>query len=234
MKHAGLSEHGAAGLVARWAAVEASGGPGSRNPRSGAEGIGQWLGSRKRPGITDVPDFEGQLKHAAEELMTTERRAGDVLRNAKTADEGSRGASMYERAEGYNPRTGRDNFTNATPTDSVWARRFASGRGVRPVEAGMPGYVPHTGQVPPDLRGKKGLPLPGEKSPYGGLYPLEKFNAPPAPSTNSFTSSSIRIDQKNEFNVSGVSDPSAAAAEVEKRLNRTNAGLTRNLEGAAR
>jgi len=111
---------------------------------------------------------------------------------------------------------------------------YKTPRSVAPVEAGMPGYVPHTGQVPPDLRGKKGLPLPGEKSPYGGLYPLEKFNAPPAPSTNSFTSSSIRIDQKNEFNVSGVSDPSAAAAEVEKRLNRTNAGLTRNLEGAAR
>lgn len=38
-KEAGLSEIGAAGLVARWAGVEAAGGPASRNPRSGAFGI---------------------------------------------------------------------------------------------------------------------------------------------------------------------------------------------------
>ncbi len=233
MKHAGLSEHGAAGLVARWAAVEAAGGPGSRNPNSGAEGIAQWLGSRKRPGVTDVPDFEGQLKHAVEELNGAERRAGNVLRNAKTADDGSRGASMYERAEGYNPATGRDNFTGATPTGTVHARRFVSGRGVQPVEAGMPGpRAPHTGQVPADMRGKVPPPLPGA-SPYGGLYPLEKFGAPPAPASNSFRNSSISIDQKNEFNITST-DPSAAAQEVEKRLSRTNAGLRRNLEGAAR
>lgn len=119
MKHAGLSEYGAAGLVARWAAVEAKGGPGSRNPRSGAEGVGQWLGSRKRPGVTDAPNLEPQLAHAAWELNNTERRAGDALRAARNPWEGARGASMFERAEGYSARTGLDLFTQATPADRV-------------------------------------------------------------------------------------------------------------------
>ena len=124
MKHAGLSEFGAAGLVARWAAVEAKGGPGSRNPRSGAEGIAQWLGSRKRRGVTDTANFDAQLAHAAWELNHTERRAGDALRAARTPWEGARGASMFERAEGYRARTGLDWFTRSTPAGRVhetWA-----------------------------------------------------------------------------------------------------------------
>lgn len=111
---------------------------------------------------------------------------------------------------------------------------YETPRSVRPVEAGMPGpRTPHTGQVPEDMRGKTPPPLPGAKNPFGGLYPLEKFHAPPAPASNSFRNSSVSIDQKNEFNITST-DPSAAAQEVEKRLSRTNAGLRRNLEGAAR
>lgn len=112
MKNAGLSEIGARGLVARWAHVEAAKGPGEVNPQSGAMGIAQWLGSRKK-GV-ELGNFENQLAHAARELNTSEKRAGDVLRNAKTAEEAARGASIYERAEGYNPSTGLDNFTQKT------------------------------------------------------------------------------------------------------------------------
>lgn len=110
---AGLSPYGAAGLVSRWANVEAGGGPASRNPSSGAFGIAQWLGARKA-GINGNTDFAAQLGYAANELNSSERRAGDVLRAARTADEGARGASMYERAEGYNANTGRDNYTART------------------------------------------------------------------------------------------------------------------------
>lgn len=112
-----LSEVGAAALVGRWASVEASGGPSSVNPTSGAFGIAQWLGSRKE-GIAGNTDFDAQLKHAIDELNSSERAAAEVLRNARTPDEGRRGASMYERAEGYNASTGRDNFTDRTAVPS--------------------------------------------------------------------------------------------------------------------
>jgi len=113
MQGAGLSALGAAGLVSRWANVEASGGPASRNPSSGAFGIAQWLGSRLRP-INGNTNFYAQLSYAAQELNGSEARAGNVLRNALTIDEAARGASMYERAEGYNAATGRDNWTART------------------------------------------------------------------------------------------------------------------------
>ena len=109
--NAGLSDIGAKGLVARWAGVEAGGGPGSVNPSSGAVGIAQWLGNRK----SGTPnDFLGQLRKAANELNSSERAAGNRLRKARTAQDAAIGASMYERAEGYNPSTGIDNFTAKT------------------------------------------------------------------------------------------------------------------------
>jgi hypothetical protein len=58
----------------------------------GATGIAQWLGPRKA--CVKRGDFEGQLKHAIDELNGSEKRAGDVLRNAKTAQEAATGASM--------------------------------------------------------------------------------------------------------------------------------------------
>lgn len=121
MKNAGLSKHGAAGLVARWAGVEAAGGPTSVNPRSGAVGIAQGLGSRK---AGYLGSFEQQLANAARELNTTEKKAGDALRAAGSPDEGARGASMFERAEGYNGATGRDNFTGRTPAQKVYSTVF--------------------------------------------------------------------------------------------------------------
>ncbi len=110
-KEGGLSEMGARGLVARWAHVEATQGPSEVNRYSGALGIGQWMGSRKK-GITN--DFDIQITKTINELNSSEKRAGNALRSAKTAEEAARGASMYERAEGYNPSTGRDAFTDKT------------------------------------------------------------------------------------------------------------------------
>ncbi len=110
--NAGLSDIGAQGLVTRWAAVEAGGGPGEVNPSSGAAGIGQWLGERKH-GFA-LGDFDSQLRHAADELVGSERSAGDALRRARTKEDAAVGASMYERAEGYDWRTGRDAFVNKT------------------------------------------------------------------------------------------------------------------------
>lgn len=121
---AGLSRWGAAGLVGRWAGVEAAGGPASVNASSGAFGIGQWLGDRKTP-IAGNTDFDAQLSHAIAELNGRERSAGDVLRKAATPDEGARGASMFERAEGYSPETGTDNFTAKTPARRVYAEAFS-------------------------------------------------------------------------------------------------------------
>lgn len=118
-KEAGLSPMGAAGLVARWAGVESAGGPTSLNPRSGAFGVGQWLGDRL-PGIAGNTDFDAQLSHAIGELNGPESRAASQLRSAKTPGEGARGASMFERAEGYSSWTGTDNFTSQTPVSSVY------------------------------------------------------------------------------------------------------------------
>ena len=100
-ENAGLSDAGARGLVARWSTVEAARGPTSVNPTSGAFGIAQWLGARKR-GIEGNTDFDAQLGHVAKELNSTEGRAANTLRHAQTDEEGAIGASQYERAEGYN------------------------------------------------------------------------------------------------------------------------------------
>jgi hypothetical protein len=125
---AGLSRWGASGLVARWAGVEAPAGPASVNPKSGAFGIGQWLGERKAT-IAGDTDFDAQLSYAIRELNGGEAKSGEVLRRATTPAEAARGASMFERAEGYSPATGEDNFTAKTPVRRVYADAFESGRG---------------------------------------------------------------------------------------------------------
>lgn len=112
----GVSELGAKGLVARWSAVEAPGGPGAVNPKSGAFGIGQWLTADRLAPIKGNTDFDAQLGHALHELHTTEGAALRALNAAKTPQDAARGASMYERAEGYNGQTGIDNFTAKTAT----------------------------------------------------------------------------------------------------------------------
>lgn len=210
--------------------------------RVGSKG---WGPSGDLQSVARAPgQYAGYKKASAEEAAYIRERIRAI---ASGGVPDNTGGSNSFRASSYNgpwmQKYGR-NGVNIGGNVFAYQPGFENGpyaphRGVKPVEAGMPGA--HTGQVPADLRGKRGAPLPGSAPgtpgapPWaGGLYPLEKFNAPPAPSTNSFTNAPVTISQKNEFNVSGVSDPSRAADEVERRLNRTNAGLTRNLEGAAR
>jgi hypothetical protein len=111
MKNAGLPETGARALVARWADVEATGGPSEVNS-IGATGIAQWLGGRKNGVVRG--DFEGQLAHAVRELKSTEGRAYRALLGAKDDRSAAIGAAMFERAEGYNARTGEDLFVDKT------------------------------------------------------------------------------------------------------------------------
>jgi hypothetical protein len=123
----GLSPEGAAGLVGRWSGIEAQGGPTSVGS-NGAYGIAQLLGDRKKSFMaqygSNPTDFDSQISHAIQELGGTESAAGYVLRNATTPEAGARGASMFERAEGYNnnhntPGYGTDNFTGRTPAARV-------------------------------------------------------------------------------------------------------------------
>lgn len=124
MKEANLSEQGARALVARWATVELPGGPTSVNPRTGAFGIEQDLGSRK-VGIAGDTNFDDQLTHAIKQLNSTESRAAAMLRSNDLLTAAT-GASAYERAEGYNPSTGTDNFTAATAAAMLRSAKMAS------------------------------------------------------------------------------------------------------------
>jgi hypothetical protein len=132
MKNSGLSQYGAAGLVARWT-TEAGDGPSSVNKRSGAFGIGQWLGSRKKD-ILGNTNFDDQLAHAVTELNSTEKRAANLLRKSSSSMEASMGATAYERAEGYNADTNNDILTHSTPVDAVYGNAF----GDKPTAANMP------------------------------------------------------------------------------------------------
>ncbi|TIN16122.1 MAG: hypothetical protein E5Y51_15660 [Mesorhizobium sp.] len=116
----GLSDAGARGLISRWMNVEASGGPSTVNS-IGASGVAQWLGSRKARLMAfakargkDWNDADTQYQFVLSELNGPESRAGSMLRNAKTHAQGATGASMFERAEGYNAWSGMDAYTGRT------------------------------------------------------------------------------------------------------------------------
>jgi Phage tail lysozyme len=115
----GVSPLGAAALVSRWMNVESAGGPGSVNPITGAFGIGQWLGGRKS-GIAGDTDFDDQLAYALRELRSTEVRAYMHLNAATDPRDAAIGASMYERAGGYNSATGMDDYTGRTAAGISW------------------------------------------------------------------------------------------------------------------
>lgn len=108
----GVPLYGAAGLVSRWMNVEASGGPTSVNPNSGAFGIAQWLGARKPP-IAGDTSLEDQLAYVVQELNSGERGAPYVFA-ANDIQSGAVGASAYERAEGSAQLFPRDNYTSRT------------------------------------------------------------------------------------------------------------------------
>ena len=115
LKAGGVTELGARALVARWSAVEAGAGPSAVNPSSGAFGVAQWLGARKR-GIAGNTNFDDQIDHALKELHGPEGKALSQLNRATNNSQAAIGASMFERAENYNPRTGMDDWTGKTAT----------------------------------------------------------------------------------------------------------------------
>jgi hypothetical protein len=161
MKEAHLSEPGAAGLVARWAGVESAGGPtSSNNIGGGHEGLGQWDSARGGKGMASK-DFDTQLSHAIQELNTTEVTAATKLRYATTPEEGAVGASMYERAEGYNAATGRDYFTGRTPTSKILSIMHGDANGANPAPdargSGSAGDALHNRYNP--LTGKFDIPF---------------------------------------------------------------------------
>jgi hypothetical protein len=225
MKEAGLSREGAAGLVARWSAIESSGGPTSVNPKSGAVGIGQWLDRKPaferfvRENNLNASDYDAQLSFAIHELNGSERRAADVLRNAKTAGQGAAGASMYERAEGFNGVT--DNFTNSTPVDKV-LKAIAGRAGslpARPVTPTPSGLSPTTGF----------LTQPSWAAGSG----WDAFNASlPVGHGSSDYSRSVTVGgTTNNITINGP-DPSTTAAMVGMHLDRSANDVSRNLQGA--
>lgn len=146
----GVSELGARALVARWSAVEAPGGPTSVNPRSGAYGIGQWLTADRRVPIQGNPDFDAQLGHALKELHGPEGRALAALNAAKTPMEAARGASIYERAEGWNAAAGTDNFTGKTAAAMA---KLVGGGGAPSQAAASPTSNPDGSPLPTDGTG---------------------------------------------------------------------------------
>ena len=121
-KSAGLSEARRAGVVAHRWSWDQSGRRASRIAQRCWRGAfrDRANGRIARGGAAmRGADFDTQIGHAIDELKTTEARAAAVLRNAKTPEEGARGASMFERAEHYNPSTGIDDWTARTPVGKV-------------------------------------------------------------------------------------------------------------------
>lgn len=129
MKHAydklvagGLSPLEAQGQIARMAYVEAGAGPTARNSSSGALGIYQGLGSRKPHSL----DFDDQLNDVIREKKTSERYSHRIGLAAKTDYDAAISASSFERAEGYDPRSGRDNHTGKTMAAIPEVRRIVA------------------------------------------------------------------------------------------------------------
>lgn len=120
-KH-GFSDNQAAGIVGNLMA-ESSFNTNARNKGDGRDGsdsigVGQWNGDRAR-GLhsfaakrgTDVSDLDTQLDYYVHELNGSEKRAGDMIRNATDVNAATTGAIAYERPAGFswdNPTNGHN------------------------------------------------------------------------------------------------------------------------------
>lgn len=86
----GLAPHQSAGAMKYMNINESKLDPSIVNPTSGAYGIAQWLGSRKRDLLSKYgnrPSFENQMEHMVSELRGPEGKTLAALRNAKTEKE---------------------------------------------------------------------------------------------------------------------------------------------------
>jgi hypothetical protein len=91
LKADGYTDAQAAGIIG--SLMQESGlNPGAVNPKSGAAGIAQWLGSRKSGFASryghdlSKSTFEEQVDYMLWELRNTEKRSGNLLRRAPNAD----------------------------------------------------------------------------------------------------------------------------------------------------
>jgi hypothetical protein len=233
VENAGLSKWGAAGLVARWSGVESPGGPDSVNKISGAQGIIQALGSRQN--ASTLGTFKEQLANAARELNTTEKRAGDLGRSAKTAIEGQVFGSAYERAENYNRQSDWDNFTDKTPARSVYDTLYGSGANPWSKWPQGPGtHWDNTKQARvPDTSlwtGFGGIPSSSVGLPQVAPW----LHGAPA-STNAGgggDTTNVHAPITTTINVNGADDPSIVAHMVALGQSRVSADAARNLQGA--
>jgi hypothetical protein len=219
-KEAGLSPMGAAGLVARWAAVEAAGGPTAVNPTSGAAGVNQALGDRKPAGYSGM-SFDQQLDYIIQKDLhdASQRRALDVLKNAKTAAQAAAGASMYERAEGFNGVT--DNYTNSTPVQRVYDaihRKLSAPPPASRVVPPQPSHphtpTPHHGESNKESRLWNGTG--GGGRPH--LASLSSVAANSHVTTNSFSPAvhvgGVQVNAPNATDSKGIADSIADALQL--------------------
>ncbi len=226
----GVSERGAIALISRWKNVESHNrGPDDLNPNSGAYGIEQGLGSRK----PNTNDFDEQLKAAARETRTGDGGgSGRIFDNAQDDREAARGASVHERAEGWNGRT--DNFQNTTLAGMAEVRRNV--QAAPPLVAAQP---PAAQGGDADWQNHRGGKVPMPKilggNPFGGLNPdalrATMSSAPPLGGAVA-ANKNVSMHQTNNVSVQGVSDPTAAAAQIGARHDKHSSMVLRNMRGA--
>lgn len=147
MQKHGLSDVAASGIVGNLA-QESRFNTQAINPGDGADGsasigVAQWNGKRARAlrqyaKSTGRPlgDIEMQLDFLMHELGTTEKRAGNQLRAARTVDDATAAFIGFERPSGWTPQNPQGGHG--------WANRLAAARGVAGVSAG-----PNDGVQPP-------------------------------------------------------------------------------------
>lgn len=110
----GLSPLEAEGQIARMAYIEAPGGPTASNNIGGGH-FGIYQASRDRQAhFGGSADFDDQLDGIISEKKTSEARSHKLGLAAKDAFDAAVAASAFERAGGYDPATGMDNYTRKT------------------------------------------------------------------------------------------------------------------------
>ena len=147
----GLSEMSAAALVGGMT-QESGMRSNAYNPKSGAEGVFQWVDRAPQMIAYGAKnDFNKQLEFAWKELQTSESKALQMLRNAKTLNEALLGAAQFERFDGYQSLGAGTEWGNRVAyTKDILSR---GGRRTAPSTAATPGATPQ-------LQGRNDIPDP--------------------------------------------------------------------------
>jgi hypothetical protein len=190
LRAGGVSDLGAKALMARFAGVEAPAGPTDKNNIGGGHwGIAQWGKARGGKGIST--DYQTQLDKVVAELQGPESAALERLNAATTPQEAAIGASSFERAGGYNPKTGADDYVGKTLKAMD---RFVPGAGenlftevAQAPDTGMP-MAPPVGGAPIPVGYNTGSVMASEPwmdpTAMLGAFPLEgEPGAAPPPET---------------------------------------------------